>query len=101
VHARRYGNRGPAGGELFEHLEIDLIGLAAAADLFGVGETEQAGRAEGLEHLGRVAFVCLVLRRARREFVQREVPRQGDQVSGFRGRQHAVYGHAPECNRRL
>ena len=40
-------------GDLLEHLQVDLVGLAAAAVLLGVGEPEHAGLAEHREHVAR------------------------------------------------
>ena len=46
--------------ELLEDLEVDLVGLAAAAVLLGVGQPEQAGLPEQCEHVAREGLAGLV-----------------------------------------
>ena len=48
-HAERH--RHPPGGELLEHLQVHLVGLAAAAELLRVRQRQQAGPTQGGEHL--------------------------------------------------
>ncbi len=49
------GDAHPGRGDLLDDLEVDLVGLAAAAELLGVGQRQQAGaaeRAEGVDAAG-------------------------------------------------
>ena len=65
VHADAQRDAGPAGRELLDHLQVDLVGLAAAADVLAEGQAEQAGvaRASGRPRAGtapraRTAAAC-------------------------------------------
>ena len=45
VHADAERDAGPPRGQLLDHLEVDLVGLPAAADVLAEGQAEQAGLA--------------------------------------------------------
>ena len=45
------GHAHPGRGDLLDDLEVDLVGLAAAAELLGVGQRQQAGAAQRAERL--------------------------------------------------
>ena len=49
VHGDADADAGPDRADLLEHLEVDLVGLAAAAVLLGVGQAQQPGLAERAE----------------------------------------------------
>jgi hypothetical protein len=51
----------PACRQLFEHLQVHLVRLAAPALVLGEGEAEQPRLAQGAEHLVGEALVGLVL----------------------------------------
>ena len=53
VHRDPDADARPDGRDLLDHLEVDLVGLAAAAVLLGVGQAEQPGAAQRAEHLAR------------------------------------------------
>ena len=93
VHADALGHRGPDGRELLDDLQVDLVGLAAAAVLLGVGQAEQAGLAQGAEHLAREPAVGLVRRGLRRELLAGQLAGQVEQRRGLLGRQVTVDGH--------
>jgi hypothetical protein len=93
VHAHRDGDGGPARRELLEYLQVDLVRLGSATVLLGVGQAQQAGRAErGEEPLG-VGLGPLVLLDARRELLVGELAGESEQVLGLGGGQHALDGH--------
>ena len=60
VHADAERDAGPARRELLDDLQVDLVGLAAAADVLAEGQAEQAGVPERAEHLAREALLALV-----------------------------------------
>jgi hypothetical protein len=93
VHAGRHGHGRPARRELLEHLQVDLVRLAPAADLLGVGQPEQPRLAERREQALRIGLGPLVLVDARRELLVREVAGQVEQVLGLLGGQQPVDGH--------
>ena len=45
VHADAEGDAGPPRGQLLDHLQVDGVGLPAAADVLAEGQAEQAGLA--------------------------------------------------------
>jgi len=51
AHADPDGDRGPHRRDLLEDLEVDLVGLAAAAVLLGIGQPQQTRPAQHPEHL--------------------------------------------------
>jgi hypothetical protein len=60
VHADRDRDRGPASGDLLEDLQVDLVGLAAAAPLLGLRQAEQPRGPELREHPFGIGFGLLV-----------------------------------------
>ena len=57
VHRDPDGHAHPRRRDLLDDLEVDLVGLAVAAELLGVGEREQARGAQGAEDLGGEGLV--------------------------------------------
>jgi hypothetical protein len=62
-----------AASEPLQHLQVDLVGLTAAAVLLGVRQPQQAGLAEDAEELARELAARLVLGRPRRHLAVHEV----------------------------
>ena len=93
VHADPHPDARPDGGDLLEHLEVDLVGLTTAAVLLVVGQAEQARATEQPEHLAREALLRLGARGERQQLVGRQVADQPEQVDGLLGRQVAAGGH--------
>ena len=93
VHADAEGDAGPAGGELLDHLQVHLVGLAAAADVLTEGQTQQAGVAEQPEDLAREALLPLVLPGLGGQLGVGQLARQGDEVPGLLGGQFTVDQH--------
>ena len=93
VHADRDGDRGPARGDFLEHLQVDLVRLAAAAPLLGLRQAQQPGGAELREHAFGVGLRLLVLVDDRLEHLVGDVAGQFDQVVGLLGGQQPVDGH--------
>ena len=92
VHRHPDADRGPHGADLLEDLEVDLVGLVAAAVLLGVGQRQQAGLAEHPEDLAREGLGGLRLGRPRRELLGRDLAGEGEQVAGLVGGQLAASG---------
>ena len=93
MHADAEGDAGPAGGELLDHLQVDLVGLAAAADVLAEGQAQQSGVPEHPEDLAGEPLLALVLRRLGRELGVGQLAGQRDQVVGLGGGQFAVDRH--------
>lgn len=83
----------PAGRELLDHLQVDLVRLRRPAVLLGVGQAEQPRAAERGEHLPREAPGGLVGRGPGRDLLADQVADQVQQVMGVAGRQNALNGH--------
>ncbi len=98
VHADRDGDGGPARRDLLEHLQVDLVGLAAAAPLLGVRQAQQPRLAERREHTLRVGLGLLVLdRRSGRGPCRRSSRVELDQLVGLIGGKKTVDGHTAHC----
>lgn len=69
--------------ELFEDLEVDLVGLVAAAVLGVVREAEQSRTGEQGEDLAREDSGVLFLGRPRGDLALRDVTGQRDQIPGL------------------
>ena len=93
VHADRDRDRRPAGRDLLEHLQIDLVGLTAAAPFLGLGQAQQPCRSELGEHAVGIGLGALVFVDDRVEQLVDDVSGQGDELIGFGGGEQAVYGH--------
>ncbi len=93
VHAHRDRDRSPPGSEFFEDLEVDLVGLVAAAELLGVRQAQQSGRTECREHTLRERLGALVLVDARGQDLVGDVAGQLDQVVGLLGGQKTLDSH--------
>jgi hypothetical protein len=91
----RHGDRDgrPPRGELLEHLQVDLVGLAAAAELLRIGQPEQARPAQGREEALGVGLGALVVVHARRQFLVGDLARQLDERPGLVGGQEPVDRH--------
>ena len=61
VHADAHPDARPGRRDLLQHLEVDLVGLPAAAVLLGVGQAQQAGPAERREDVAGEGLVGLGL----------------------------------------
>ncbi len=100
MHAGRGGDRRPAGGELLEHLQIDLVRLASAALVLRVRQPEQAEPAHLREQAVGVDLVPLGLVDDRRELAVGEVANQVDEVVRLLGGEQTVDGHRTPSSRR-
>ncbi len=85
--------------ELLEDLQVDLVGLAAAAVLLGVGQAEHADLPEHPEDVAREGLARLVGGRAGRELLVGEVAHELDQVGGLGGGHHAAGWHGDHSRR--
>jgi hypothetical protein len=90
---KQEGDTGPAGRELLDHLQVDLVGLAAATDVLAEGQSEQSGVPEHPEDLAREPLLALVLRRLGGELGVGQVAGQRDQVVRLGRGQFAVDRH--------
>lgn len=93
VDAGGDGDGRPARGELFEDLEVDLVGLASAAVLLRVRQAEETGLAEGREEPFGVRLGGLVLVHLGRELLVGDLPGEGDEVRCLGGGKQAVDIH--------
>ncbi len=101
VHRDPDPDAGPDPGELLQDLEVDLVGLATAAVLLGVGEPEDAGLAEHREHVARERLGGLGLGHPGVQLLVREVADQADQVGGLVGRHDTAGGHGDSSDRQM
>jgi hypothetical protein len=101
VHADTERDARPAGGELLDHLEVDLVGLAAATDLLTERQAHQAGVPQQAEDLAREALLVLVLPGLGGELRVGQLARQGDEVPGLLGGQFTVDQHGSPRVRRF
>ncbi len=103
MHADAQADREPAAGELLHDLEVDLVGLVAAAVLAGVGQAEQSGPSEGGEDVAGEDGVLLVLGRAWGDLLVHDLPGQLQELFGLGCVQRAFDRHefshcrAPWC----
>ena len=93
MHADAQGDARPAGRELLDDLEVDLVRLAAAADVLAEGQAEQPGLAQGPEGLAREPLLPLELRRVRRQLGVGQLAGEREEVVGLAGGQFAVDRH--------
>ena len=93
VHAGRDGNGRPPRAEFFEHLQVHLVGLAAASPLLGIGQTEQSCLAHLGEEAVGIPLGLFVLVDDGEELLVGEVPGQRDQITSLVGGQETVDGH--------
>ncbi len=93
MHADRHRHRGPARGDLLQHLQVHLVGLAAAAPLLGLRQAQQARRTQLGEDPVGVGLGLLVLVDDRVEHLVGDVAGERDQFGGFFGGQETVYRH--------
>ena len=94
MHRDPDADAGPDRGDLLDHLEVHLVGLATAAVLLGVGQPEQPGATERAEHLARERLGGLGLGDLRQQLALRDVTYQLEEGSGFLGGKHAGGRHA-------
>ena len=94
MHRDPDAHRRPHRGDLLEDLEVDLVGLPAAAVLLGVGQAQQPGLAQHREHVAREGLGGLRLGGARGQLAGRDLAGEGEEVSRLLGGQHAAGGHA-------
>ncbi len=93
MHRHRHRHRGPARAQFLEDLQVDLVGLAAAAEALRIGQAERARLAERAEQplgIGRRAFVPIG---PGGQFRVGDLPGEGEEILGALVRQEAVYGH--------
>jgi hypothetical protein len=93
VHADGDGDGRPAGRDLFEHLEIDLVGLPAAAPLLGLRQAQQARRTQLREHPVGVGLGAFVLVDDRIQQLVGDVAGERDQFNGIFGWKQAIDRH--------
>ena len=79
----------PDGRDLLDDLEVDLVGLAAAAVLLGIGQAEQTGAAQRAEDLAREGLGGLGLDHPRLELARGDVAHELDQGGGLVGGEQA------------
>ena len=99
VHADRDRDRGPPGRDLLEHLQVHLVGLAAAAPLLRLRQAQQPGRTELGEHSLGVGLRLLVRVDDRVEHLVADVAGERDQFNGVFGRKQAIDRHGSTVNR--
>ena len=80
VHADADADAGPRRRDLLEHLQVDLVRLAAAAELLRVRQAQQAGAAEGAEDVAREGGRGLGLVDVRAQLLVDDRARQVDEV---------------------
>ena len=93
VHGDADPDAGPDAGDLLEDLQVDLVGLGAAAVLLGVGEPQHPGLPEQREDVAGEGLGGLGLGGPGRELLGGEVPDQEDQVGGLGGRHDSAGWH--------
>ena len=93
VHADAESDAGPPDRQLLEHLQVDLVGLAAAAHLLGEGQAEQAGVPQDAEDLAGEPLLPLVGRRLRRQLGVGQLAGQREEVGGLLGGQLTLDAH--------
>ena len=97
MHGDTDGHAHPGRGDLLDHLEVDLVGLGAAAELLGIGQREQARAAEGAERLDREAGLggggALGVVDPGPQLLVADLAGQVDQVLTFLGRHEAGRRH--------
>nr|BFE56650.1 hypothetical protein GCM10020063_011760 [Dactylosporangium thailandense] len=94
VHGDALGHGQPAGRELLEDLQVELVGHPGPADLLGVGQAEQPGPAEDLEQLAGEAALRLELVDARRQLAVGDLPDEPDERRALVRQERPVHGHA-------
>jgi len=99
VHADRDRDRRPACGDLLEHLQIDLVGLAAATPLFWLRQTEQPCGTQLREHPFGIGLGLLVRVHDRVEHLVGDIAGQRDQVFRFLRRHKPIDRHGQHCSR--
>src|SRR5690606_28644556 len=90
-HADRH--RHPGVGDLLHDLEVHLVGLAAPAELLGVGERQQARLPQLPEHLPGEPRGPLGLVHLGEQDVPGDLADEADEVLGFLGGHDALHGH--------
>ena len=93
MHADAERDTGPAGCDLLEHLQIDLVRLATAAVLLGDRQGHQVGLAQHGEDVAGETLRLLVRGRAWRQLAIGDLAGQLDEVVRLRGRQVTVDRH--------
>ncbi len=83
VHAYPESDGQPGAGQLFHHLEVGLVRLAAAAEPFRVGQREQAGPAQDPESVPREQAVALCGVGSGAQFLVGQFPGQLEKRSGL------------------
>jgi hypothetical protein len=90
VHGDAHGHTHPGRGDLLDDLEVDLIGLSAAAVLLGIRQGEQPRAAQQGEGVARELGGLLGGTHNGRELVGTDLPGQIDEVLGFLGGHEAL-----------
>ena len=96
VHADGHGDRGPAGGDLLEHLQVHLERLTAAAPLLWLRQAQQPRRAQLGEHAVGIRLGPLVFVDDRVQHLVGHVAGQRNELRGFVRGEDAVDWHG--CN---
>ncbi len=78
-------------GQLLQHLEVDLVGLVAAAVVGAVGKSEEAGFGEEGEDLAREVAGFLLLGRPGSDLLGHDVADERDELPGLLGGQTAFH----------
>jgi hypothetical protein len=92
VHAGADADAGPRGGDLLDHLQVDLVRLRAAAVLLGEGQAQQPRAPQQPVRLLGERAALLQLGRLRRELLGGEVAGEREQLLGLLGGQEPVDG---------
>jgi hypothetical protein len=93
VHTHADGHGGPPRGDLLQHLEVDRVGLAPAADVLTERQSQQPDLAQETEDLAGEPALVLELGGPWPQFLVRDVRDQFQQVIGLAGWQFAFYFH--------
>ena len=93
VHADAESDTRPAGSDLLEHLQVDLVRLTAATVLLGHRQRHQVGLAQQGEDVAGEPLGLLVLGGQGQQLAVGDVADEVDQVVRLRGRQLALDGH--------
>jgi hypothetical protein len=99
MDAHAHGDRHPDAGDLLDHLEVDLVGLAAAPVQLGIGQGEQAELAAGAEGLRGEAAGPLEGVDLGGEFLAAYVPGHLDELTGLLRGHQASSRHTVEDSR--
>ena len=91
MHADAEPHGQPGGGELFEHLEIDLVRLVPATVSGVVGEAEQTGLGQQTKKFAREASGLLLPGRVGGDLTLDDLAYEGEEILRLLGGQLTVH----------